>query len=106
MRLVDECGKVHKTFVPQLERASDEICKGESVDCREYYTVRRIDGKCNNLKNQETKNWGATAIGMRRLVSPAYGEPDKPDLHIPRQVLISEHFDSLENIESLLFRLM
>ena len=72
----------------QLARASDDVCRGESVDCRKYYTVRRIDGKCNNLKSQETKNWGATAIGMRRLTSPAYGEPDKPDLHMPRQVLI------------------
>ena len=82
--------KLTHVFVPQLERASDDVCRGESVDCRKYYTVRRIDGKCNNLKNQETKNWGATAIGMRRLVSPAYGEPGKPDLHMPRQVLISE----------------
>ena len=52
----------------QLERAADVICKGESVDCREHERVRRIDGKCNNLKNED---WGATATGMRRLVFPS-----------------------------------
>ena len=63
------------------------ICKADdSVDCRDYYRVRRTDGKCNNLKNRETTNWGATAIAMRRLVSPAYGEPGKRDLHSPRKV--------------------
>ena len=70
------------------------------MDCRKYYTVRRIDGKCNNLKNQETKNWGATAIGMRRLASPAYGEPDNPDLHMPRQVLIKQIFSPPSIYES------
>ena len=62
------------------------------MDCREYYTVRRIDGKCNNLKNQETKNWGATATGMRRLASPAYGEPGKSSLHQPRKVETSSRY--------------
>ena len=80
---------------PQLARAADDICRGESVDCRDFVTVRRIDGKCNNLKNQETKNWGATAIAMRRLASPAYGKPDKPDLHLPRQVLLFSNFSFL-----------
>ena len=63
------------------------ICKADgSIDCRKFYRVRRTDGKCNNLKNRETTNWGATAIAMRRLVSPAYGEPGKRDLHSPRKV--------------------
>ena len=75
-----------KNLFPQLSKASDEICKGEIVHCREYYKVRRIDGKCNNLKNQETKNWGATATGMRRLATPAYGEPGDSSLHRPRKV--------------------
>ena len=62
---------------------------GETIDCQRFYRVRRIDGKCNNLKNQ---NWGATAIGMKRLVEPDYGDstqPGKPkprDLHLPRKV--------------------
>ena len=55
---------------------------GERVDCERFYRVRRIDGKCNNLRNE---NWGATAIGMRRLADPDYGA--KPgDLHSPRKV--------------------
>ena len=47
----------------QLARAADGICKAEdSVDCREYYTVRRTDGKCNNLKNQDTKVLGPWSL--------------------------------------------
>ena len=89
-RSVEKYAREKKVNVPdpQLASAANDICIGESVDCRDYVTVRRIDGKCNNLKNQETRNWGATAIAMRRLASPAYGKPDKPDLHLPRQVLI------------------
>ena len=57
---------------------------GERVDCQRFYRVRRIDGKCNNLRNE---NWGAAAIGMRRLADPDYGQPGNPgDLHSPRQV--------------------
>ena len=68
----------------QLARAADEVCMGERVDCQRFYRVRRIDGKCNNLRNQ---NWGATAIGMRRLVEQDYGQPGNlGDLHSPRKV--------------------
>ena len=68
----------------QLARAADEVCMGERVDCQRFYRVRRIDGKCNNLRNE---NWGAAAIGMRRLADPDYGQPGNPgDLHSPRQV--------------------
>ena len=65
---------------------------GEHIDCEGFYRVRRIDGKCNNLRNQ---TWGATAIGMRRLEPGlvAYGEPGKSrsdpkprDKHLPRKV--------------------
>ena len=57
---------------------------GERVDCQRFYRVRRIDGKCNNLRNQ---NWGASAIGMRRLAEPDYGQPgNSGDLHSPRKV--------------------
>ena len=71
----------------QLEKASDDICRGEDVDCEAYHTVRRIDGKCNNL-NEANLDWGATATGMRRLVYPpgikstAYGD----GLHALRKV--------------------
>ena len=81
--------------IPQLSKASDEICRGESLDCREYYTVRRIDGKCNNLKNQETKNWGAAGTGMRRLASLAYGKPVISSLHEPRKVERMNNLDQL-----------
>ena len=98
MRSVEKGQKQVNIPDPQLERAADDICRGENVDCRDFVTVRRIDGKCNNLKNQETKNWGATAIGMRRLTSPAYGQPDQPDLHLPRKVLISPALDGNSNL--------
>ena len=63
----------------QLERESDDICKGERVECGEHERVRRIDGKCNNLNN---KDWGATATGMRRLAPTQYGD----GLHSLRKV--------------------
>ena len=76
--------KVDLSFF-QLARAADEVCMGERVDCQQrFYRVQRIDGKCNNLRNE---NWGATAIGMRGLADPDYGQPGKPgDLHSPRKV--------------------
>lgn len=69
----------------QLERAADVICKGESVDCREHQRVRRIDGKCNNLENED---WGATATRKRRLVfPPGVSSTDYADgLHAIRKV--------------------
>ena len=70
-----------------MARASDEICKGDdSIDCRNHYTARRMDGKCNNFKNKATRDWGASATGMRRMAAPDYGTPGSRDLHSPRKV--------------------
>ena len=45
-----------------------------------------MDGKCNNLKNRATRDWGASATGMRRMAAPAYGDPGNRDLHSPGKV--------------------
>ena len=45
-------------------------------------SVRRLDGKCNNLMNTTSTNWGASAIAMRRMAPTAYDDGH----HTPRKV--------------------
>ena len=66
----------------QLARAADEICRGEKVECKDFVSVRRLDGKCNNLMNTTSTNWGASAIAMRRMAPTAYDDGH----HTPRKV--------------------
>ena len=88
----DEVRSNSKGFekVPQLSRAADEICRGESVDCKNFVTARRLDGKCNNLRNT---NWGASAIAMRRMAPTAYHD----GLHTPRKVHNHHNFPMVTN---------
>ena len=78
-------------LVPQLSRAADEICRGESVDCKNFVSMRRLDGKCNNLKNTTSSNWGASAIAMRRMAPTAYDD----GFHTPRKVNNHHNFSLL-----------
>ena len=80
-------------LVPQLSRAADEICRGEDVDCKNFVTVRRLDGKCNNLMNTTSSNWGASAIAMRRMAPTAYDD----GFHTPRKVHNHHNFPLLTN---------
>ena len=58
-----------------------------------------MDGKCNNLKNRGTRDWGASATGMRRMAAPDYGTPGSRDLHSPRKV---ETWSAIDVIVTLL----
>ena len=69
-------------FLHQLASAADEICRGEKVECRDFVSVRRLDGKCNNLMNTTSTNWGSSAIAMRRMAPTAYDDGH----HTPRKV--------------------
>ena len=69
----------------QLEEEAIKVCEGEMVDCSGFFKVRRLDGKCNNLRNKTTTNWGASAIKMRRMAGTAYSDFLQ---HQPRQVKV------------------
>ena len=77
----------------KLKEAEDHIeeaikvCEGEIVDCRGFVKERRLDGKCNNLRNKTTTNWGASAIKLRRMTPAAYDEDDVFK-HRPRKVKV------------------
>ena len=78
----------------QLEEEAIQVCEGEMVDCSRFVDVRRLDGKCNNLRNKTTTswgtctnctNWGASAIKMRRMTGTAYSDFLQ---HKPREVKV------------------
>ena len=68
------------------------------MECKDFVSVRRLDGKCNNLMNTTSTNWGASAIAMRRMAPTAYDDGH----HTPRKVqmfcLFRGHFFSQVNI--------
>jgi hypothetical protein len=85
---------------PTLMSNEREFCDlerdvSEGVACNPNYKYRRIDGKCNNLK--ET-NWGSTFHCQRRLLPPDYndgvnGERMARDgSPLPNERLISDFF--------------
>ena len=72
----------------QLEEEALKVCKGEMVDCSRFVKDRRLDGKCNNLRDETTTNWGASAIKLRRMTQAAYDEDDLLK-HRPRKVEVN-----------------
>ena len=65
------------------------MCEGEMVDCSGFVKERRLDGKCNNLRDKTTTNWGASAIKLRRMIPAEYDEDDFFK-HRPRKVKVGK----------------
>ena len=56
----------------------------ELINLKEVKNTKEV--KTHILVFLPTRDWGASATGMRRMAAPDYGKPGNRDLHSPRKV--------------------